>query len=139
MKTLFSLGIAAGLAGSLALAGCQSTTTAAEREAQREMEIAARQGEQVDRICFTRNIRGWREFGDDAVLLEAGLNDWYKVDLSGFCQPDQAFDTIAIESRGGVCLNRGDNISTPDAPLGGRCFIDHIYEWDEEAEVASAN
>lgn len=125
------------MAGAALLAGCQTSEEYAEAESRLEAEIAAKQGERVDRICFTRSVRGWRELGDDAVLLRRGVNDWYQVNLSGTCQPEWAFNAIAVRTRpaGSSCISRGDRIDTPDAPISGSCLITEIYEWNEDAEV----
>lgn len=125
-----------------ALGACQTTEEYAAAEAREEArfaeEIAARQGERVDRICFTRSINGWREFGEDAVLLRKGVDDWYKLDLSGVCDPEWAINAIAVKTRpaGSSCVSRGDEIKTFDQPIDGTCFITAIYEWNEDAEIA---
>lgn len=125
------------LAGAATLAGCQTAEDYAEREARLQAEIDARQGPEASQVCFTRSINGWRALGDDAVLVRARVDDWYKLDLAGTCDPEMAFNAIALETRpaGSSCVSRGDRISTPDAPVGGQCVITRIHEWDEEAEV----
>lgn len=125
--------------GATALAGCQTAEQYADRENRLQAEIAARQGAEVNQICFTRSIDGWRELGDDALLVREGIDDWYKLDLAGVCAPDWAFNAIAIETRtGSSCLTRGDHVTIPNSPLDGRCTIMSIHEWDEEAEVPEA-
>ena len=126
------------IASGLFLVACAGMPANEQERAALEAEIAARQGTEVDRICFVRNIDGWRPLGDEALLLEKGVDDWYMVELTGTCEPEWAFDAIAIRTRPGaaLCLTRGDSIATFDAPLEGTCFISHIYEWDDEARVA---
>lgn len=128
------------IAGVAALAACQTAEEFAAEEERLQAEIAAKQGERVDRICFTQSINGWRELGDDAVLLRKNVNDWYKLDISGTCDPEWAFNAIAIETRpaGAHCVSRGDQIRTFDTAIDGRCFITAIHEWDDDAEVAGA-
>jgi len=128
------------IAGAVALAGCQTAGDRTERQERLEAEIAARQGAEVDRICFARSVNGWRSLGRDALLLREGVSDWYKVDLAGTCDPEWAFNAIGLETRpaGSSCLSRGDHISTPDAPIGGRCVITAIHEWDEDTEIPDA-
>jgi hypothetical protein len=53
------------------------------QDANLQAQIAARQGAQVDRVCFTREIDGWCELGDGAILIENGANDLFKLDLLG--------------------------------------------------------
>lgn len=121
-----------------AVAACGTTQSYQEREAALAAEAAARQGEEVNQICFSQSINGWREFGDDAILLRKGVNDWYKLDLSGTCEPDWAMNAIALHGFGASsCLSRGDRVTTPDAPgsFSGSCFITRIYEWDEDAPL----
>lgn len=128
------------VAGAATLAGCQTAEDSAEREARLQAEIAARQGAEVNRVCFTRNINGWRPLGDDAILVRARIDDWYQLNLSGTCDPEWAFNAIVLESRpaGGSCVSRGDHITTPETPISGRCVITSIHEWDEEAEMPEA-
>ena len=128
-------------AAALAAAACQSPE-AAERAAQNQAEldrlIAVRQGPEVDRICFSGQINSWSELSRDSILLRRGVNDWYKVDLNGTCNPQWAFNSIALASRpsGTSCITPGDRITTDEPEIGGVCLIDAIYEWDEDAEVA---
>lgn len=125
------------IVGAAVLAGCQTAEEYAAAESRLQSEIAAKQGQRVDRLCFTRSINGWRELGKKAVLIEKGVNDWYKLDLLGTCQPEWAFNAIALKTRpaGSSCLSRGDEIATFDQPIDGDCVITAIYEWDEDAEV----
>ncbi len=130
-----ALGLTMGLAG--LVAGCAAVPSAEEREARLAAEIEARQGEQIDRICFSRSIDSWREFGDDDVLVREGVNDWYRLELSGTCDPGLALTTIGLRTSGGSsCLHRGDRVVTNTNGFPGRCFITAIYEWDEAAAFA---
>lgn len=99
-------------------------------------------GEEVNSICFARTINGWKGLKgvDDVVLLEKGVNDWYYVELQGYC-PSRIFrsaERIGIESKpAGGCVTRGDVIIVRD--FGGftnRCFITRIYKWDDKAQPA---
>jgi hypothetical protein len=96
-------------------------------------------GAEVNQICFQRTIDGWRPLrgADNAVLLDAGLNKWYRVELSGGCDGGVFgfAETIAIDSRpGGGCVSRGDVIIAKDgAGFTYRCPIVRIFEWDEDA------
>ncbi|MEQ1930188.1 MAG: DUF6491 family protein [Parvularculaceae bacterium] len=98
-----------------------------------------RLGPEVNRICFARNIDGWKEIkGDErAVLLGTGVNNWYRVELAGACRyRDFRFaSTIGIESRpGGGCVTRGDVILVEGGGrYAHRCFITKINEWDDKA------
>jgi hypothetical protein len=127
----------AGLA-SVVLAGAAAAT---ERKDQEPAVPDPRLGEEVSQICFARNINGWKEIkGDEeAVLLETGVNNWYRVEVAGTCRyRDFRFaQAIGIESRpGGGCVTRGDVILVEG---GGnfvhRCFITKINKWDEKAKA----
>ncbi len=119
------------------LAGCAASAEGDAADGNDiDAEIAARQGEEVDRVCFARSINGWRSLGRRSILIEKGVNDWYKLDLIGTCDPQWAFDAIAIRTRpaGASCLRRGDRIDTPDRSVSGSCAITKIYRWNEAAD-----
>jgi len=104
-----------------------------------------RQGEQVDRICFGRDINNFKTIKgeDDAVLLEKGVNDWYKATLIGACSYRQLkwAQAVAIDQRpAGGCVTPGDTLIFSRSISGSfrssdttRCAISEIYEWDEDA------
>ena len=100
-----------------------------------------RLGEDVNRICFPRNIRDWRTVKeeDNVVLLERGLNDWYRVQVIGPCnyRALRLTQTIALESRpSGACVSAGDTITLLDnTGFERRCAITQINKWDEDAEA----
>ncbi|GAB4518671.1 MAG: hypothetical protein Kow00133_03900 [Amphiplicatus sp.] len=135
-----------GLAVSAAFlaAGSVMDARAGEEEGEQEadaVEADPRLGAEVDRICFGRNINGWKpaKGEDDVVLLERGVNDWYRVELSGACD-ERLFrfaHAIGIESRpAGGCVTRGDVIIVEDTGnFTRRCFIRRIYEWDDKASA----
>ena len=101
-----------------------------------DAEIAARQGEAVDRICFTRQIDNWRGLDRHAILVEKGVNEWFKLDLTGPCEPDLAFERIALRtSPPGGCLTKGDAVATFSTPTYGVCRIVAMYKWNAAAEV----
>ncbi len=96
-------------------------------------------GAEVEKICFPRNINGWKEVKgeDNVVLLEESVNDWYRVEVSGACT-ERVFrfaQVIGIDSRPvGGCVRRGDVIIVQDTGrFTHRCFIKRIYEWDDDA------
>lgn len=138
-SVLFAVAVA------VSAAACQATpeqqAARATADAETEALIALRQGAEIDRLCFTNNIRGWSELSRSAILLEEGVNDWYKIDLTGTCRPEWAFNAIGIVSRpaGSSCLSRGDRLITDDETVPGVCYVDRIYEWDETKELAPAS
>jgi Family of unknown function (DUF6491) len=125
------------------LAACASTmfiaacSTAPVETAEKKPDL--RQGEEVNNICFQTQIRNWRELDNRSIIVEKGLNDEYKLDLIGSCQPDDAFTSIGLVSRigGGSCLERGDKLLT-DSRYDGSCSIQRIYKWNKDAGKAAA-
>ncbi|MDZ7626955.1 MAG: DUF6491 family protein [Parvularculaceae bacterium] len=110
-----------------------------------------RLGAEVDRLCFARDIRNFRTIDkeDDAVLLERGVNDWYKATLSGACNFNQLrfAQSVAIDERPrGGCITRGDVLVFSDSAFGDfrfpnatRCIIAEIYRWDPQAVAPEAD
>jgi hypothetical protein len=101
-----------------------------------------RLGAAVDRICFSRDINNFQTIDDedDAVLLERGVNDWYKVTLAGACDYNRLrfAQSVAIDERPrGGCVTRGDALVFSDSAFGDfsfpnatRCIIDEIHRWN---------
>lgn len=93
-----------------------------------------RQGEKVRNICFSSQIRNWRENDSTSIIVEKGLKEEYKLDLIGACDPDDAFFSIGLISRvsGGSCIDEGDELVT-DSRYDGKCSIRNIYKWNKDA------
>lgn len=126
----------------VAALGACTTTQAADRQARLAAEIKARQGEPVNQICFTRSIDGWKSLGRKSLLLSKGVNEWYKLDLSGTCDPQWAFNAIGIETHptGALCLSKGDEIKTFNNPgQHETCFITDIYKWNDKAKIPESH
>ena len=108
-------------------------------------------GEPVDRICFGRNINNFKviEGEDDTVLLEKGVNDWYKAKLIGACNYRELkwAQAVAIEQRpAGGCVTTGDYLIFSRSAFGDfsfpnatRCAISEIYEWRPDAAVGEGD
>jgi hypothetical protein len=125
--------ILAAAAASL-LAGC-ATPPADVAEAKAD----PRQGEEVRQVCFTQQIRNWRENDRRSVIVEVGVRDEYKLDLIGTCDPRDAFTTIGLVSRGGgSCLSSGDMLVTDARYVGGTCSVQNIYKWNKDAGKTEA-
>lgn len=129
-------GLIAGLgAGAFAVAA-----VAMAKESEKADAPDPRIGAEVNSICFARTINGWKSLKgvDNVVLLEKGANDWFYVEVQGYC-PSRIFraaETIGIESRpSGGCVTRGDVIIVRDTGhFTNRCFITRMSEWDEKAQ-----
>ena len=127
----------AALAAGIALTGALA---AAESEG-----ADPRLGDKVDRICFGRDINNFKaiEGEDDVVLLERGVNDWYKVELIGACDYSELkwSQAVAIDQRpAGGCLTPGDYLIFTRSAFGEfnfantrRCAVSAIYKWNEKA------
>ena len=109
---------------------------------------AASVGEEVNRICFAREINNFKAIKgeDDAILLERSVNDWYKATLIGACSYRELkwAEAVAIDQRpAGGCLTPGDTLIFSRSAFGDftfpnttRCAISKIYKWDSEAAEA---
>ncbi|MAY55297.1 MAG: hypothetical protein CMQ46_11850 [Gammaproteobacteria bacterium] len=120
-KMIRNTGIAFASTLALALSACGSSP---QNEALRNGTA----GEEVNSICFSRNIDSWREHSATSVILRANIDEYYLVDLVGACQPSEAFATISVESRTGVCLSPGDRIGF-DNDRAPACSISEIHRW----------
>ena len=105
-------------------------------ESKEPKKIDPRQGEEVNQICFNRNMDGWSplEGNNKAILVTDRKRDEYKLDLIGTCDPQWAMMRIATISRGNSsCLSRGDKIVTDaDMNMQDSCTIMRIYKWHPE-------
>lgn len=129
--------------------GCMVSASAAL--AGEEAADEPRAGEEVGRICFGRDINNFKtiEGEDDAVLLEKGVNDWYKVTLIGACSYRELkwAQTVAIEQRpAGGCVTSGDYLVFSRSAFGDfsfpnatRCAISEIRKWDPDAAEDEAD
>lgn len=118
----------------LAFGACQTSDTSDTAQT----EPDPRQGAEVRQICFSSQINGWRENGRNSVIVEKRHNEEYMLELSGGCEPQDAFLSIGLKSRlgAGDCLRAGNSLVT-NSHFDGRCTITHIYEWHEDAEKSA--
>ena len=124
------------------LAACASTATDTPRG------IAAfaddpRLGERVDKICFQRSIDGFSNASKDTVVLSAGVNKDYLVEVFGGCTNLRHAQRIAIDSNLS-CVDDGDYLIVSENLFSGnqstgldpeRCAINSIYKWDKKAKA----
>lgn len=115
------------LSGLLILAACTSSRTGDDLIASGVAD------ESVRSICFTRGINSWQPYSQDSLIVRRGLNDYFRLEVAGACELDRAFNSIALISRGGSCLNVGDRIEVPN-DFGGSCTIRRIETWIIPAE-----
>ena len=103
-----------------------------------------RLGEQVDKICFSGSIDGFRDNTRDSVILTRGVRDDYLVFVDGCPAMSRAL-SLRTESIGS-CLRKRDWIITSDNGFGmtgndqigtNQCQIESIYKWNKKAGEAS--
>lgn len=103
------------------------------------LDADPRIGAEVKQVCFTNNIDSWNDVDNDrnAVILRMTTRDYYKLKISGGCDPQWAMSTLAVITRGGSnCYTRGDRIKTDGDPFrgyGSACVITQINKWDPDA------
>lgn len=131
-------------AAAIAAFGVMGTARSADEAADGDPRL----GEEVRQICFSRNISNFQTIDDedDAVLLERGVNDWYKTTLAGACDRNRLrfAQSVAIDNRPrGGCIRRGDALIFSDSAFGDfsfpnatRCIIVEIHRWNPKAKAA---
>lgn len=132
-QSRFTFASAAAALAAIALSACASPATDMA-----DAKPDPRQGEEVRNVCFTQQIRNWRELDNRSIIVEVGVRDEYKLELLGTCQPDDAFLSVGLVSRtgGGSCLSPGDQLVT-DTRYDGSCSIRRIYKWNKDAGQAA--
>lgn len=116
------------------VAGCATT-----EKIEIPLDSDPRIGEEVKQVCFTRSIDSWSDVDNDrnAVVIKMNNRDYYKLKLSGGCDPQWAMSRIAVITRGGSnCYTRGDRVKTDGDPFRGggtACVITAINKWDPDA------
>lgn len=120
---------------SLYIAGCATR----EDKVVIPLDSDPRIGEEVQQVCFTRSIDSWNDVDNDrnAVIIRMNNRDYYKLKISGGCDPQWAMSTIAVITRGASnCYSRGDRIKTDADPFhgyGSACVITGINKWNPDA------
>ncbi len=88
-------------------------------------------------MCFARGIDGWRPLGPGSILVRRGIDDWYKLELGGFCR-SRELDAIAFDTgRGRSCIERGDRVATSDFARVSSCMVSAIHAWSEPMDDAA--
>jgi hypothetical protein len=125
------------------VAACQSTPEDASKKDADTTEVAEvdpRRGEEVDRICFASNIRGFGETTRSTVVVNAGVNQRYLLEVFRGCTNLDHAQSLAFDSFSS-CITRGDNILAFESFTGPSrhdfpsipCRINKIYEWNKDA------
>ncbi len=123
------------------LLGCTTIETSEDKpRGIAAFEKDPRLGSEVGKICFKRNIDGFRNATKDTVILDAGVRDEYIVEVHGSCFNLRNAQAIQLDSNLS-CLSEFDNIVIYESAFGSRtspnsverCSIKSIYKWDEKA------
>lgn len=129
------------------ISACATATSPeqqAELEEKRASEVFAndvRRGDAVDRVCFTRQIDGFGETTDRAVIIREG-RDHYLVETFGGCFDLDWAQSLAFDSFSS-CLTKGDRIFAFESAFGPdrktrhpqSCRVKAIYEWNGDANT----
>lgn len=121
------IALAAG-AAALTLTACAS---APERRQLAAEELAIYQrhaGEPVERVRSFR-MRGWQPIGEQSLVLENRLNEWYLIEVAGPCQGLRFVQTIGVETTLSSLQARFDSIIVEGLP----CRIQSIRPIDVRA------
>ena len=121
------------VAFTLVLLACAS---GAQRRQMEEVELAVyskHAGEPIDQIRSFRFI-SWQPVSDNTLLLEARLNDWYLITVSGPCMNLPFAHTIAFETHINTLQARFDSIRVEGEPVP--CRIETIRPVDVKAVKA---
>ncbi|MCW8925602.1 MAG: DUF6491 family protein [Xanthomonadales bacterium] len=119
----------------LYISGCATQ----EEKVAISLDSDPRIGDEVKQVCFARNVDSWSDVDNDrnAVVLRMKNRDYYKLKLSGGCDPQWAMMNLALITRGGSnCYTRGDRVKTDGDAFRGyasACVITQINKWDPDA------
>ena len=98
-----------------------------------------RVGEEVQHVCFVRDLDGWRNVDNDrkAVILRMNNGDTFKLKLIGGCDPSFADLNLVVKtiSKSG-CYSPGDKVKTDgdiSRGYGAECKVTSIHKWDAQA------
>lgn len=101
-----------------------------------------RLGEEVNRICFNRNIDSFQNATRDTIVLSSNPNRQYIVEVRPGCIGLQNARSVAVDTTL-TCITQGDfllvsrsSFSLNDGDSStGRCFINAMHEWDRRAKA----
>ena len=90
-------------------------------------------GEEVSSVCFNRQLNNWQPLSRNAIVIERGMNEYYRLTLSGACDATRSGLTLATESRSGICLDSGDEVDF-SGDFAPSCLINSIHAWTPAPE-----
>ncbi len=111
----------------LLLAACAAVDPAVEN--------LANQGEEVNNVCFVRQIEQWTPQGESAFVFRHDSDD-YLVTLIGQCSSlsNQSSPAFIVTRRAAAsrCLNPGDTLrfgAQNEQP--SYCTVNRLFRWEE--------
>ena len=118
------------------LTGCATTQ---DDKAKIPLDSDPRVGEEVQQVCFIRDLDGWQNVDNDrkAVILRMNNGDTFKLKLIGGCDPGFADLNLVVKtSSGSGCYSPGDKVKTDgdiSRGYGSECKVTSIHKWDAQA------
>ncbi len=107
------------LASGALLAACQTPADQADAQPTGAAQFAGdpRLGEKTDRLCFASTVDGFRQAGDNTVILETGPSTEYLVETNGTCFDLDRAQTIGLDTDLS-CARPGDSLIVSDSAFG---------------------
>jgi hypothetical protein len=118
------------------LTACATTQ---DDKAKIPLDSDPRVGEEVQLVCFVRDLDGWQNVDNDpkAVILRMNNRETFKLKLRGSCYPNFANLSLAVKTRSrSGCFSPGDKVKTDgdvSAGSGPGCTVTSIHKWDAKA------
>lgn len=129
------------LTGGLLIA-CSSTSIADDKlDGIAAFADDARLGEEVNKICFNRNIDGFTNATRNTVVLSAGPSKDYIVEVN-MCPSLRYAQSVAIDSTLS-CVHKTDSLLVSESAFSlndqtgfgpDRCYIKKMHKWNKRAE-----
>lgn len=131
----------------LTVTACATATSPEALEAREQAKADAvfagdpRRGEEVDRLCFARQIDSFGETTKRAVVVREG-RDYFLVETFPGCFDLDWAQSLAFDPATS-CLSRGDRVFAFDNVFARTdkfshqqsCRVKTIYKWDRDAEA----
>ena len=115
-------------------------TTSTDNKAAELLDNDPRRGERVTTVCFIGGLSGFRELGDDALIVRRAPEEAYLI-RTGFCPNLQYVEGLKI-NHADRRLRRGDRLLLFDTPFPRTdsssdtpdcCLVTDIHHWNESA------
>ena len=128
-----------GAALAVLLAGCASAPQQAF-----DPSSDRRVGAEVDKACFSDigSSGGYRRVGGRDAFLTGSFKNKYLLVFSNGCRDIRFAGSFPVfRDYGDRCRRKGERVESANLGSGvtGFCVIEHIYEWDEDADKADSS